>query len=92
MAVDTGISQCRADAVSYIGHDDPVYPLIPKEVRMDLEETELRFDLYLFEMRKEGVPWVAAVNPMTGEVLRIHTREDDLESFEYIMGIKERNQ
>lgn len=85
------LTQNGYEAVSYIGHDDPTYPLIPKDIRMDLEEKELKFDLYLFEMRKDKIPWVAVVNPMTGEVLRLQTRKDDIESFDSIMRIKERN-
>ncbi len=79
-------------AVSCMRHDDPVYPLIPKEARVNLEEEELRFDLYLFEMKKDGFAWGIAVNPMTEEVLRIQTRMDDLELSEQMMWIKERNQ
>ncbi|MGN0135375.1 hypothetical protein [Anaerotignum sp.] len=86
------LTQNGYEAVSYIGHDDPTYPLIPKDIRMDLEEKELKFDLYLFEMRKDKIPWVAVVNPMTGETLRLQTRKDDMESFDSIMRIKERNQ
>lgn len=63
--------------VSYVGHDSPVYPLIPKDVRMELEEEELSFDLYLFEMRKDSIPWGAMVNPMTGEVLGSNALTED---------------
>lgn len=63
--------------VSYVGHDSPVYPLIPKDVRMELEEEDLSFDLYLFEMYKDGIPWGAMVNPMTGEVLGSNALTED---------------